>query len=73
MKIVNNTDLSYRNIGDVIDQLIEYGKGDTHYYGQIEYCKCEVYHKGEPYIIKVQIRYLKNYVEWKFDKEENEL
>ena len=65
MKIVNNTDLSYKEIGSIIDLIIKESQEDTHYIGQIEVEKVE-YKKR---IIKIQIRYLKRYVEWRFDYE----
>lgn len=65
MKIVNNTDLSYREIGSIIDLIIKENQEDTHYIGQIEVEKVE-YKKR---IIKIQIRYLKRYIEWRFDYE----
>lgn len=65
MKIINNTDLSYKEIGSIIDLIIKENQEDTHYIGQIEVGKVE-YKKR---IIKIQIRYLKKYVEWRFDYE----
>lgn len=66
MKIVNNTDLSYSTIGLMIDKIIENDIGDTHYYGQVEVATMEVAMKK----IKIQIRYLKSYVEWGFYEED---
>lgn len=65
MKIVNNIGLSYKEIGSIIDLIIKEGQEDTHYLGQIEVEKVEYKNK----IIKIQIRYLKRYVEWRFDYE----
>ncbi len=65
MKIINNTDLSYSTIGVIIDNIIEKNVGDTNYYGKIDWCEMEVALRK----IKVQIRYLKKYVEWRFDYE----
>ena len=65
MKIINNTNLSYKEIGEIIDEIINTSEEDTHYIGQIEVGKVE-YKKR---IIKIQIRYLKRYVEWRFDYE----
>lgn len=64
MKIVNNTDLSYKQIGILIDMIMNESVGDTHYVGQVEICTLQICTK----IIKVQIRYLKKYVEWRFDR-----
>lgn len=63
MKITNNTDLSYKTIGQIIDDTIIKSKADTLYYGKVYHFKIE--YKNKKY--KVQIRYLKNYVEWRFD------
>ena len=62
MKIINDTDLSYGLIGLMIDKIIENGKDDTHYFGQVQVATMEV---GIKKII-VQIRYLKRYTEWRF-------
>lgn len=64
MKIVNNTSFNYEAIGKIIDKIIEESYDDTHYVGQI-YIFGMLY-KGKE--IKVQIRYLKKYVEWRFDE-----
>lgn len=62
MKIVNNTDLPYGVIGIMIDKIIENGKDDTHYFGQVEAGVMQVQDRK----IRVQIRYLKRYTEWRF-------
>lgn len=62
MKIVNNTNLPYRVIGEMIDMIQEQSSGDTIYYGKVSICTMG--YKGKDY--KVQIRYLKRYVEWRF-------
>lgn len=62
MKIINNTDLSYSTIGLIIDNIMDKNKGSTNYYGKVELCEVEVALKK----IRVQIRYLKRYVEWRF-------
>lgn len=64
MKIVNNTSLNYEAIGKLIDKIIDESYDDTHYAGQIYICG--MIYKGKE--IKVQIRYLKKYVEWRFDE-----
>lgn len=62
LKIINETDLSYSTIGLIIDNIIESNNGNTMYYGKVEWTVVEFGgHK-----IKVQIRYLKRYVEWRF-------
>lgn len=65
MKIINNTDLSYKEIGEIIDELISTSKGYTNYYGKIEVVK--ILYNRDP--INITIRYLKRYVEWRFDYE----
>lgn len=65
MKIVNNTNLSYREIGLIIDEMIEDSKEDTIYYDKVDILKVNYKNKS----IKIQIRYLKRYVEWRFDYE----
>lgn len=62
MKIINEPCLPYKIIGQVIDEYIEDNLEDTLYFGKIEYL--EFKYKEEVY--KVQIRYLKSYVEWRF-------
>lgn len=65
MKVVNNTDLDYSTIGLLMDHLIKNSHDDTHYYGKIDWFKIKIQEKT----IKIQIRYLKRYVEWRFDYE----
>lgn len=65
MKIINNTNLSYKEIGDIIDEVINTSKEDTNYDGKIETGK--VLYNGNS--INITIRYLKRYVEWRFDYE----
>ena len=64
MKIVNNTNLSYKEIGQIIDEVMQ-TKEETNYVGKIEIGK--VLYNGVP--INITIRYLKKYVEWRFDYE----
>lgn len=65
MKIINNTYLSYSTIVLLIDNIIKKSVGNTNYYGKVEWCEVEVAMQK----IKIQIRYLKKYVEWRFDYE----
>jgi hypothetical protein len=67
MKIVNNTDLTYKEIGMLIDGIIKSSIDDTNYYGKVEWTVAEF----STHQIKVQIRYLKRYVEWRFDEVNN--
>lgn len=62
MKIINESCLPYKVIGQVIDDYIEKNYVDTCYYGKIDYF--EFMYREEIY--KVQIRYLKSYTEWRF-------
>ena len=64
MKIINNTNLSYKEIGQIIDEVMQ-TKEETNYVGKIEIGK--ILYNGVP--INIQIRYLKKYVEWRFDYE----
>ena len=62
MLIRNKTSLEYGTIGMIIDQIQKSNTGNTMYYGKVDWTILEVgSHK-----IKVQIRYLKRYVEWYF-------
>lgn len=62
MLIRNKTSLEYATIGMIIDQIQKSNTGNTMYYGKVDWTILEVgSHK-----IKVQIRYLKRYVEWYF-------
>ena len=65
MKIINNTNLSYKEIGEIIDEIISTSNGYTNYYGKIEVVK--ILYNRDP--INITIRYLKRYVEWRFDYE----
>lgn len=62
MKIINDAHLPFEVIGQIIDKYINDSYGDTLYYGKIDYFKMK--YKGQIY--KVQVRYLKKYVEWRF-------
>lgn len=67
MKIVNNTNLTYKEIGMLIDDIIKSSIGDTNYYGKVEWTVV----KFATHQIRIQIRYLKKYVEWRFDEVKN--
>ena len=64
MKIVNNTDLPYKVIGQIIDDTILKTNADTIYYGKVYYFEVESIYKK----YKVQITYFKRYVEWRFEE-----
>lgn len=64
MKIVNETNLRYAELGLIIDNIMKKDAGSTNYYGKTEVLIIEFgSHK-----IRVQIRYLKKYVEWRFSE-----
>jgi hypothetical protein len=65
MKIINKTDLPYEMIGKLIDMTLKQDIGSTHYVGQVLYGSYEVNSRE----VKVIIRYLKKYVEWRFSYE----
>lgn len=64
MKIINNTSLNYSTIGFIIDNIMSNSQGKTHYIGQKEWTILEI----NSHKITIQIRYLKSYVEWRFDE-----
>ena len=62
MKIINEAGLPYKIIGQVIDDVINRGEDETIYTGKVEAFTID--YKDNLY--KVQIRYLKKFVEWRF-------
>ena len=60
--IVNDTDLDVRDIGNIIQSIQDAYPAKTNYYGKVE--ATTIIHCNKEY--KIQIRYLKNYVEWRF-------
>lgn len=60
--IVNDTDLDMRDIGNIIQSIQDAYPAQTNYYGKVEAAAIVYYNKE----YKIQIRYLKNYVEWRF-------
>lgn len=62
MKIINDAGLPYKIIGQVIDDVINRGEDETIYTGKVEAFTID--YKDNLY--KVQIRYLKSFVEWRF-------
>lgn len=65
IRIINNTDLYYKEIGEIIDNISWDYRGDTNYVGKIEVIR--ITYKRQK--VKIQIRYLKKSVEWRFDYE----
>ena len=72
MKIINKANLSYKEIGEMIDEVIKSSNGDTLYYGKIDYYQFKRFNidenKYDKY--KIQIRYLKSFTEWFIEKVE---
>lgn len=66
IKIINNTDFFYKEIGEIIDNISWDYRGDTNYVGKIDVIRI----KYKRQKIKIQIRYLKKSVEWRFDFDE---
>lgn len=60
--IINDTDLDMRDIGDIIQYIQDTYSEQTNYYGKVE--ATTIIQCNKEY--KLQIRYLKNYVEWRF-------
>ena len=67
MKIVNETSLTYKSIGTIIDRVMASNTGSTMYYGKVDIITLEFGNTK----VEVQIRYLKRYVEWRFYEKEN--
>ena len=67
IKIINDPCLPYKIMGQIMDEYIENGYGDTVYVGKIEYF--EFLYKNNKY--KCQIRYMKTGVEWRFMNYDN--
>ena len=68
MKITNISKLPYAVVGQAIDKYINDGYGDTHYAGKIDAFK--FIYKNKTY--KTTVRYLKRYVEFIIDYEEED-
>lgn len=60
--IVNDTALDVRDIGNIIQSIQDAYPARTNYYGKVE--ATTIVHCNKEY--KIQIRYLKYYVEWRF-------
>lgn len=67
MKIINEVNLPYKVIGQVIDDYINDGRQITIYYGKTELFTIDY----KDILYRVQVRYLKRYIEWRFIKYEN--
>lgn len=62
-RIVNNTDLFYKELGEIMDNISWSSKGDTIYYDKEDLIRV-IYKRRK---IEIKIRYLKTFTEWKFD------
>ena len=62
MKIINDTYLSYAELGLIIDHILKKNIADTHYVGKEEVIFVDFGSKT----IKIELRYLKRYTEWRF-------
>lgn len=62
-RIVNNTDLFYKELGEIMDNISWTNKGDTIYYDKEDLIRV-IYKRRK---IEIKIRYLKTFTEWKFD------
>lgn len=62
--VINNTDLSIRRIGEIIDKIIDEGKEDTIYYGKKDKFIIKHLHSEKDY--KIELEYLKSYTKWVF-------
>lgn len=68
MKIINNTDLSYEVIGQIIDKYMNYGDpGETIYYGKVDWFNFKAFDK----IYLCQVRYMKSGVQYLIEEEKN--
>ena len=63
IRIINNTDLYYKEIGEIIDNIQWEYRRDTNHVGKIDFIKIKYKRQN----IEIQIRYLKKSIEWRFD------
>lgn len=68
MKIINDTQLNYQTIGQLIDRIMEYPE-DTHYYGKLEEYQFILLVNNKRVVVTVFVRYLKRYCEFTFTDE----
>lgn len=69
IKIVNNTDLSYEIIGQIVDKYLNDGDpGETQYYGKVDWFKFKVFDK----IYLGQTRLMKSHLQFLIEKEKND-
>lgn len=63
IKIINNTDFYYKELGEIIDNIQWDNRGDTNYEGKVDYFRI----KFKRVKLKIRVRTLKKSIEWKFD------
>lgn len=65
IKIINNTDLFYKEIGEIIDNIQWDTRGETQYEGKTMYMEI----KYKRMKLKINIKTLKTSAVWRFDYE----
>lgn len=68
IQIINYTNLTYQEIGNMIDYINSYTEGNTNYYGKISWCVMEIKHTK----YRVTIQTLKKYTKFIIEEEKNE-
>ncbi len=63
--IINNTNLLYYHIGEMIDYINETHKNDTNYYGKLSYYEIQLNEK----CYKITIQTLKKYTKYIIEEE----
>lgn len=66
IKIINNTDFYYKELGELIDNIQWSNRGDTNYVGKVDYFRI----KFKRVKLKIRVRTLKKSIEWQFDLDE---
>lgn len=66
IKIKNNTNFFYKELGEIIDNISWNNRGDTNYVGKVDYLKI----KYKRQKINITIKYLKTCVIWIFNYDE---
>lgn len=66
IKIINNTDFYYKELGEIIDNISWSNRGNTNYVGKTEVLRL----KFKRVRLKITIRTLKKSTTWRFDLDE---
>ena len=66
IKIINNTDFYYKELGELIDNISWNNRGDTNYVGKVDVFRL----KFKRVRLKITIRTLKKSTTWRFDLDE---